>query len=84
MRRAFSFDHLGHAEETVFGGRSVGEHFLALAPAGQRIGLMIFSSDKEHTLHPAPGTRLTVALSATELMLPIVGGEGALRKATRE
>ena len=53
-------------------------------PAGQRIGLMIFSSDKEHTLHPAPGTRLTVALSATELMLPIVGGEGALRKATRE
>lgn len=53
-------------------------------PAGQRIGLMIFSSDKEHTLHPAPGTRLTVALSATELTLPIVGGEGAFLKATRE
>jgi X-Pro dipeptidyl-peptidase len=50
--------------------------------AGQRIGLMIFSSDQEHTLHPAPGTKVTVDISATELTLPIVGGVGALHAAT--
>ncbi|MEL7159776.1 MAG: Xaa-Pro dipeptidyl-peptidase, partial [Bacteroidota bacterium] len=30
---------------------------------GQQIGLMIFSSDKEFTLHPDPGTELTVDLA---------------------
>ncbi|NVK84756.1 MAG: Xaa-Pro dipeptidyl-peptidase, partial [Cytophagia bacterium] len=29
-----------------------------IIPAGQQIGLMIFSSDKEFTLHPQPGTQL--------------------------
>lgn len=42
--------------------------------AGQRIGLMIFSSDKEYTLHPEPGTELTINLNKTQLTLPIVGG----------
>ena len=42
--------------------------------AGQQIGLMIFSSDKEFTLHPKPGTELTVDLDGTTLTLPIVGG----------
>ena len=51
--------------------------------AGQKIGLMIFSSDPEHTLHPKAGTELTVDLSATQLTLPVVGGEAALRAATR-
>jgi X-Pro dipeptidyl-peptidase len=41
--------------------------------AGQQIGLMIFSSDKEYTLHPKPGTELTVDLDGTLLTLPIVG-----------
>lgn len=50
-------------------------------PAGQRIGLMIFSSDREFTLWPAPGTELTVDLGGTSLELPVVGGEQALRKA---
>lgn len=50
--------------------------------AGQRIGLMIFSSDKEHTLHPAPGTKLTIDLAGTALTLPVVGGADALRAAT--
>jgi X-Pro dipeptidyl-peptidase len=50
-------------------------------PAGARIGLMIFSSDREFTLWPEPGTRLTVDLDATSLELPVVGGEAALRRA---
>jgi X-Pro dipeptidyl-peptidase len=44
---------------------------------GQRIGLMIFSSDKDFTLWPTPGTKLTVDLDATLLALPVVGGPGA-------
>ncbi|MCF7567934.1 Xaa-Pro dipeptidyl-peptidase [Sabulilitoribacter arenilitoris] len=42
--------------------------------AGQQIGLMIFSSDKEYTLHPKPGTELTIDLDGTNLILPIVDG----------
>lgn len=55
-----------------------------IIPAGQQIGLMIFSSDKDFTLWPTPGTRLTVDLSETQLDLPIVGGESAWRKAFAE
>jgi len=46
-----------------------------IIPKGQQIGLMIFSSDKEFTLWPEPGTELTVDLDGTELILPIVGGK---------
>ena len=46
-----------------------------IIPRGQQIGLMIFSSDKEFTLWPNPGTELTVDLDGTELTLPIVGGK---------
>lgn len=49
-----------------------------LIPAGQQIGLMIFSSDRDFTLHPKPGTKLTVDLSGTMLTLPVVGGKEAL------
>jgi X-Pro dipeptidyl-peptidase len=45
-----------------------------IIPAGQQIGLMIFSSDKEFTLHPQPGTQLTIDLNGTSLTLPVVGG----------
>jgi len=45
-----------------------------IIPAGQQIGLMIFSSDRDFTLWPDPGTKLTVDLDATSLSLPIVGG----------
>ncbi len=50
-------------------------------PAGARIGLMIFSSDREFTLHPDPGTTLTVDLGDTRIELPVVGGSAALRRA---
>jgi X-Pro dipeptidyl-peptidase len=48
-----------------------------IIPAGKRIGLMIFSSDRDFTLWPAPGTELTIDLDATSLRLPIVGGAAA-------
>lgn len=50
-------------------------------PPGQKIALMIFSSDREFTLWPEPGTKLTVNLDATSLELPIVGGAEGLAKA---
>ncbi|MFT7545420.1 MAG: X-Pro dipeptidyl-peptidase [Gammaproteobacteria bacterium] len=45
-----------------------------IIPKGQKIGLMIFSSDKEYTLWPEPGTELTIDLDGTSITLPIVGG----------
>jgi X-Pro dipeptidyl-peptidase len=51
-------------------------------PAGKRIGLMIFSSDRDFTLWPEPGTELTVDLDGTSLRLPIVGGVGRFKEAT--
>ncbi|HEX9885953.1 MAG TPA: Xaa-Pro dipeptidyl-peptidase, partial [Longimicrobiales bacterium] len=48
---------------------------------GQRIGLMIFSSDREFTLLPDPGTELTVDLDGTSVVLPVVGGGAALERA---
>lgn len=50
-------------------------------PAGQQIGLMVFSSDREFTLWPAPGTQLTIDLDHTQLTLPVVGGSPAFQKA---
>ena len=50
-------------------------------PAGQRIGLMIFSSDREFTLWPEPGTELTVELAGTSIELPVVGGTDAYERA---
>jgi len=43
-------------------------------PAGKQLGLMIFSSDRDHTLWPEAGTELTVDLDATAIELPVVGG----------
>ena len=54
-----------------------------IIPAGKRIGLMIFSSDRDFTLWPKPGTELTVDLDATRLVLPVVGGETAWRGAVK-
>ena len=54
-----------------------------IVPAGQQIGFMIFSSDRDFTLHPTPGTELTVDLDATSLSLPVVGGQKAYAKAVQ-
>jgi X-Pro dipeptidyl-peptidase len=52
-----------------------------IIPAGQRIGLMIFSSDRDFTLWPNPGTELTIDLDGTSIELPVVGGAPALQQA---
>ena len=52
-----------------------------IIPVGARIGLMIFSSDREFTLRPDPGTELTIDLDGTMLQVPVVGGESAFRRA---
>ncbi len=53
-----------------------------IIPVGKRIGLMVISSDRDFTVWPKAGTRLTVDLAATHISLPIVGGNGAYTKAT--
>jgi X-Pro dipeptidyl-peptidase len=50
-------------------------------PAGTRLGLMIFSSDRDFTLWPQPGTELTIDLDRSSLVLPVVGGSNAARRA---
>ncbi|MCK5766481.1 MAG: Xaa-Pro dipeptidyl-peptidase [Bacteroidales bacterium] len=50
-------------------------------PEGQQIGLMIFSSDRDFTLWPDPGTELTIDLEGTSITLPVVGGIEAFEKA---
>ncbi len=49
-------------------------------PKDARIGLMIFSSDRDFTLWPPAGTELTIDLDGTEIQLPIVGGASAWDK----
>jgi X-Pro dipeptidyl-peptidase len=49
-----------------------------IVPAGQQIGLLIFSSDREFTLWPEPGTELSIDLARTSITLPVVGGQEAL------
>ena len=52
-----------------------------IIPAGKRIGLMIFSSDRDFTLWPKPGTELTFDLDETSLRLPVVGGRNWFEEA---
>ena len=45
---------------------------------------MIFSSDRDFTLWPMPGTELTIDVDATSIEIPVVGGTEALRSAFSE
>ncbi len=42
--------------------------------AGNRLALMVMSSDHDYTIRPAPGTQVTVDPTATSITLPVVGG----------
>ena len=48
---------------------------------GQRLAVMVFSSDRGFTLWPQAGTELTLDLDGSFFSIPIVGGEAAIRKA---
>src|SRR5262249_6794630 len=50
--------------------------------AGRRLGIMVISSDNEHTLRPPAGTQLTLDTAHSSVTLPIVGGPKALADAT--
>jgi X-Pro dipeptidyl-peptidase len=52
-----------------------------IIPAGKKIGLMILSSDRDFTVWPKAGTKLTVDLNGTKISLPVVGGQVAFEKA---
>jgi predicted acyl esterase len=41
--------------------------------AGQRLGLMVFSTDREYTIRPKRGTRITLDPAASTLTLPVIG-----------
>ena len=52
-----------------------------IIPAGKRLALMIFSSDRDFKLWPPKGTKQSVDLGATSLELPVVGGAAAFERA---
>jgi predicted acyl esterase len=54
----------------------------AIVPAGRRLGLMVFSSDRQYTVRPAAGTQLTLDLAGSSITIPIVGGQSTLAAAT--
>jgi predicted acyl esterase len=52
-----------------------------IVPAGNRLALMVLSSDRDFTIRPAAGTELTLDLTRSSLALPVVGGSTALANA---
>jgi predicted acyl esterase len=52
-----------------------------VVPAGNRLGLMILSSDRDFTIRPGAGTQLTLDLPPSSLAIPVVGGSTALANA---
>jgi hypothetical protein len=54
----------------------------AIVPAGRRLALMVFSSDRNYTIRPAAGTQLTLDLGKSSFTIPVVGGQAALAAAT--
>ncbi|MDX6262771.1 MAG: X-Pro dipeptidyl-peptidase [Kribbellaceae bacterium] len=53
-----------------------------VVPAGNRLGLMVLSSDRDFTVRPPAGTKLTVNLHGSSFNLPVVGGRPAFVAAT--
>jgi predicted acyl esterase len=54
----------------------------AVVPAGRRLALMVFSSDRNYTIRPAAGTQVSLDLGGSSFTLPIVGGQAQLAAAT--
>lgn len=55
-----------------------------IIPAGKRLALMIMASDQEFTLWPKAGTQLSLDLSGSQLMLPVVSGEMVAKTAAQK
>jgi predicted acyl esterase len=54
----------------------------AIVPAGRRLALMVFSTDRNYDIRPAAGTQLTLDLAGSSITIPVVGGRTALAQAT--
>jgi hypothetical protein len=54
----------------------------AVVPAGNRLALMVFSSDRNYTIRPAPGTEVTLDLAGSSFDIPVVGGASGFAQAT--
>jgi predicted acyl esterase len=52
-----------------------------VVPAGNRLALMVLSSDRDFTIRPPAGTQLTLDLARSSLTLPVVGGSTAFADA---
>ncbi|GAA3992749.1 Xaa-Pro dipeptidyl-peptidase [Allokutzneria multivorans] len=52
-----------------------------VVPANHALGLVLLSSDREHTLRPKPGTGLAVHLDRTGVSVPVLGGRAAFETA---
>lgn len=50
---------------------------------GRQLGLLIFSSDKDFTLLPKPGTELYIDVNSSSISIPVVGGKEAYEQATK-
>lgn len=55
-----------------------------IIPKGQQLALVIFSSDIDFTLHPEPGTELSLDLENSSISIPVVGGKDQLLKCLSE
>lgn len=53
-------------------------------PVGSSLSVMVYSSDHEYTIRPAPGSVLEVDLGGSLSTLPVVGGPLALAVATED
>jgi hypothetical protein len=53
-----------------------------IVPAGRRLGLMVFSSDRQYTVRPAPGTQVSLDLAGSQITIPVVGGPSVFAAAT--
>ncbi|HET8786367.1 MAG TPA: CocE/NonD family hydrolase, partial [Candidatus Limnocylindrales bacterium] len=55
-----------------------------IVQAGRRIGLMVYSTDRQYHIRPAPGAQVTLDLAGSSFTIPVVGGASALGAATGE
>jgi predicted acyl esterase len=46
----------------------------SVVPAGNRLALMVIASDRDFTIRPPAGTKVTLDLARSSLTLPVVGG----------
>ena len=44
-----------------------------IVAAGGRLGLLVFSTDRQYTIRPRPGTRVTLDTASSTLTLPVIG-----------